>query len=161
MPSQAPESAATTSASPLQSAIVDFFLLDAVIGYQPCLPRNHDPVPLTLSRSASPAQSESPHVSCEATGALFTASRLSVVGRTLMIPGLPRRYRKIDFSCPCWSHVHLHFKGLMRPVPSHSASQLGQSTTVFQQGARRLCIRLQASPSHPSHGIPSAVLVSS
>ena len=37
MPSQAPESAASNSASPLLSAIVDRFLLDAVIGYQVCL----------------------------------------------------------------------------------------------------------------------------
>ena len=54
VPSQAPESAATNSASPLLSAIVDRFLLDAVIGYQ-SLPRNHDAVPLTLNRSTSPA----------------------------------------------------------------------------------------------------------
>ena len=59
LPSQAPESAATNAASPLLSAIVDCFLFDAVIGYQPCLPRNHDAVPLALNRSASPAQSES------------------------------------------------------------------------------------------------------
>ena len=95
MPSQAPESAATISESPLLSAIVDCFLLDAVIGYQPSLLRNHDAVPLTLHRSASPAQSESLHVNTEPTGALFTASRLSVVGRTVMIPGFPRRYRRI------------------------------------------------------------------
>ena len=60
--SQAPESAATYRASPLLSAVVDVFLLDAGIGHQPSLPRNHDAAPLTLSRSASPAQSESPHV---------------------------------------------------------------------------------------------------
>ena len=68
------------------SAIVDCFLLDAVIGYQPTLPRNHDAVPLTLNRSPSPALSESPYVNTEPTGALFTASRLSVVGRTV-VPG--------------------------------------------------------------------------
>ena len=82
LPSQAPESVATNSASPLLSAIVDCFLLDAVIGYQPSLPRNHDAVPLTLNTSASPAQSASLYVNTEPTGALFTASRLSVVGRT-------------------------------------------------------------------------------
>ena len=98
MPSQAPESAATNSASPRLTAIVDWFLRDAVIGYQPCLPRNHDPVPLTLNRSASLAQSESPYVNTEPTGALFTASRLSVVGRTFMIPGFPRKCRRIDLT---------------------------------------------------------------
>ena len=82
LPSQAPESVATNSASRLLSAIVDCFLLDAVIGYQPSLPRNHDAVPFTLNRSASPAQSASLYVNTEPTGALFTASRLSVVGRT-------------------------------------------------------------------------------
>ena len=77
MPSQAPESAATNSASPLLRAIVHCFLLDAVIGYQPSLPRNHDAVPLTLNWSASPAQSESPYDNTEPTGALFTASGLT------------------------------------------------------------------------------------
>ena len=42
--------------------------LDAVIGYQPNFLRNHDAVPLTLKRSASPSQSESPHVNTEPTG---------------------------------------------------------------------------------------------
>ena len=87
MPSQAPKSAATSSASPLLSAIVDRFLLDAMIGYQPSLSRSHDAVRVTLNRSASPAQSESPYVSTEPTEALLTASRCSVVGRTVMIPG--------------------------------------------------------------------------
>ena len=77
VPSQAPESAATNSASPLLSAIVDCFLLDAVIGYQPSVPRNHDAVPLTRKRSASPAQSESPYVNTEPTRTHFIASRLS------------------------------------------------------------------------------------
>ena len=95
MLSQAPESAATNSASPLLSAIVDSFLLDAVIGYEVYL-AGHVAVPLTLSRSASPAQSESPYVNTEPTGDLFKASRSSVVGRTVMIPGFPRRYRKIS-----------------------------------------------------------------
>ena len=97
IPSQAPESAATNSASPLLSAIVDCFRLDAKIGYQPNFSCSHDAVPLTLKRSASPAQSESPYVSTEPSGALFTASKLRVVGRTVMIPGFPRRYRKTDF----------------------------------------------------------------
>ena len=96
MPSQAPESAAINPASPLLSAIVDCFLLDAVIGYQPSLPRNHDAAPATLDRSASPAQSVSPYVNTEPTGALFTASRLSVVGRTVMIPGFAQKYRRLD-----------------------------------------------------------------
>ena len=60
------------------------------------VPRNHDAFPLTLNRSASPAQSESPYVNTEPTGALFTASRLSVVGRIVTIPGFPRKYRRID-----------------------------------------------------------------
>ena len=96
IPSQAPESAATNSASPLLIAIFDCFLLDAVIGYQPSLPRNHDTVPFTLNRSASPAQSEPPYVNTDPTRTLFTASKLSVVGRTIIIPGFSRRYRKID-----------------------------------------------------------------
>ena len=95
MPSQAPESAATNSASPLLSAIVDCFLLDAMIGNQPSLPRSHDAAPM-LNRSASPAQSETPYVNTEPTGALLTASKLSVVVRTVMIPRFPRRYRRID-----------------------------------------------------------------
>ena len=103
VPSQAPESAATNSASPLLSAIVDCFLLDAVIGYQ-SLPRNHDALPLTLNRSTSPAQSESPYVNTGPTRALFAASRLSVVGRTVMISRCPRRYRSIDFDV---SHVRV------------------------------------------------------
>ena len=103
MPSQGPESAATNSASPLLSAIVDRLLLDAVFGNQPSLPRNHDAVPLMLSRSAPPAQSESPFVNTEPTRVLFTASRLSVVGRTVMISGFPRRYRNIDLM----SHVRV------------------------------------------------------
>ena len=89
MPSQAPESAATMLASPLLSAIVDCFRLDAMIGYQPSFQRSHDAVPLTLSRSASLVQSESPFVNTEPTGALLTASRLSVVGRTVIIPRFP------------------------------------------------------------------------
>ena len=56
----------------------------------------NDAVPLTPNRSASPAQSEFPYGNTEPTGALFTTSRLSVVGRTVMIPGFPRRYRRID-----------------------------------------------------------------
>ena len=96
-PSQALNSAATTnSASPLLRALVDCFLLDAVIGYQPSLPCTHDVFPLTLNRSASPAQSESSYVSTEPSAALVTASRLSVVGGTAMIPGFPRRNRRID-----------------------------------------------------------------
>ena len=95
VPSQAPERPATNSASPLLSAIVDCFLVDTVIGCQPSLLRTHDVVPLTLNRSASPGQSESPYVNTEPSGALFTVSRLSVVGRTVMIPGFPRRYRRI------------------------------------------------------------------
>ena len=87
------QSAATLSGSPLLSAIVDGVL----IGYQPSLPRTHDAVPLTLNRSASPAQSEPPFVNTESTGVLFTASRLSIVGRTIMIPGFPRKYRRILF----------------------------------------------------------------
>ena len=47
---RAQEYAATNSASSLLSAIVDCFLPDAVIWYQPSLPRNHDAVPLTLNR---------------------------------------------------------------------------------------------------------------
>ena len=100
MLSRAPESAATNSASPLLSAIVDCFLLDAVIGYQPSLLRNHDAVPLTLNRSASPAQSKSPYVNTEPTGALSTASRLSDVGCTVMVPWITRRYRRIHFMFP-------------------------------------------------------------
>ena len=57
MLSQAPQSAATNSASPLLSAVVDCFLLDAMIGNQPSLSFTHDALPLTLNRSASPAQS--------------------------------------------------------------------------------------------------------
>ena len=75
VPSQAPDSAATNSPSPLLSAIVDCFLLLAVIGYQPSLPFTHDEVPLTLNRSASLAQSASPDVNTEPSGARFTASR--------------------------------------------------------------------------------------
>ena len=71
MPSQSPESEANNLSSPLLSAIVDCFLLDAVIGYQPSLPRNHDAEPLTLNRSAPPAQSESTHDVTEPTGALL------------------------------------------------------------------------------------------
>ena len=90
-----------TPASPLLSAIVDCFRLEAMIGYQPSLPRSHDAVPLKLNRSASPAQSESRYVNTESTGALFTASRLSLVGRTVMVPGFPRRYRRLDISHVC------------------------------------------------------------
>ena len=50
MPSQATESEATCS---LPSAIVDCLLLDAVIVYQPSLPRNHDAIPLTLNWSVA------------------------------------------------------------------------------------------------------------
>ena len=39
----------------------------------------------------------------------------------------------------------------MRLFPSHNASQLGQSTTVFQQAVSGLLVRLQA---HLSHGVP-------
>ena len=45
--------------------------------------------------------------------------------------------------------------------PSHSSSQLGQSITVFHEAVGRLLVRLQASPSHLSHGVPIAVFVSS
>ena len=78
------------------TAIVDCFLPDAVLGYQPSLLCTHDAVPLTVNRSASPAQSEWPHVSTEPAVAIFTASRLSVVGRTVMISRFPRRYDRID-----------------------------------------------------------------
>ena len=95
-PSQAPDSAATNSASPLLRASVDCFWLVAVIGYQPNLPYTHDAVPLTLDRSASPARSASPYVNTEPSAARFTASKLKDVGCTFMIPGFPRKYRKID-----------------------------------------------------------------
>ena len=136
MPSQAPESAATNSASPLLCAIVVCVLLDAVIGNQPSLPRNHDAVPLTLNRSASPAQSESPHVNTEPTGALFTASRLSVVDRTVMIPGFPRRYRRIDL-------MFLMSVSLARPVQdlrslSHRTPQV--SSVNAQQFSNKLLV---------------------
>ena len=146
MPSQVPESAATNSASPLLSAIVDCFLLDAVIGYQQSLPHNHDAVLPTLSRSASPAQSESPHVNTELHKNSFRSFQIEY---TVMIPGFPRRYRRIDLMCPCRSNVH----GLMKLPPSRNANQLGQSITVFQQVVGRLFVRLQASPSHLSQGV--------
>ena len=66
------------------------------VGYQPSLPRDRDAAPLTLNRQAPPAQSEYPYANTEPSRALFTDSRLSVVGRTVMIPGVPRRYRRID-----------------------------------------------------------------
>ena len=155
MPLQAPGGAATNSASPLLSAIVDCFLLDEVIGYQPSVPCTHDAVPLTLNRLASPAQSESPYAITEPSRALLTASRLNVVGHTVMIPGVPRRYRRIDlmFLMSCRSHV----QGLMRPSSSHSAGQVGQFIKVSKRVVGRLFARFQASPSHRSHGVPTAV----
>ena len=85
--SQAPDSAATNSTSLLLSAIVDYCLLVEVIGYQQSLPFTHDAVPLTLNRSASPAQSASPYVNTEPSRARFTASRLKDIGCAVMIPG--------------------------------------------------------------------------
>ena len=79
----------------LLGAIVDCFLLVAVGGYQPSLSFTHDAVPLTLNRSASPAKTALPHVNTEPSGARFTASKLKVIGCTVMIPGFPRRYRWI------------------------------------------------------------------
>ena len=142
--SQAPESAATNSAWPLLSAIIDCSVLDAVVGYQPSLPRNHDAVLLALNRSAYPAQSESPYVSTEPTGALFTTSRLSVVGRT-----------HSSYLC------RLHVQGLMRPFPSHSADPLGRSITIVQQAVGTLFVRFQAALAHLFYGVPISVLVSS
>ena len=84
MPSQAQESAATNSASPLLSAIVDCFPLDAMIGNQPSLPLSHDAVPLVLNRSASPAQSESP------------SSTLSPQELSSQLPGWCRRPHSHD-----------------------------------------------------------------
>ena len=85
MPSQIPENAATNSASPLLSPIVDCFLLDAVIEKQASLLCTHDAVPLTLNRSASPPNL-SPHTPTLSCQELFSkASRLSVV-RTAEIP---------------------------------------------------------------------------
>ena len=83
MRSQAPERAG--SPSPLLSAIVDYFLLVVVMGYQPNLPHTHDAIPLTL-RSASPTRSASPCVNTKPSG-----HRLHI-----MIPRFPRKYRKID-----------------------------------------------------------------
>ena len=85
MPSQAPK--CSNQVRFTTAEIVNDFLLYAMIGHQPSLPRNHGAFPLTLNRSASPIQSESPYVNTEPTRALFTASRLSVVGRTVMIRG--------------------------------------------------------------------------
>ena len=78
----------TNSASPLLSAIVDGFLLVAVIGHKPSLPFTHDAVPLTLNRSASPAQSASPYVNAEPSGARFAASRLKNVDAQLCVSSL-------------------------------------------------------------------------
>ena len=152
MPSQAPESAATSSASPLLSVIVDCFLFDAVIGYQPSLLRNPD----ALNRSVSPAQSESPYINTEPTGALFTASRVSVVGRTVMIPGFPRMYRRINL-------MFLMSVSLARPRLDEAfpVAQRKSARPVFQHAVGRLFVPLQESLSHLSHGVPSAVLVSS
>ena len=143
MPLHTTESAATNSALPLLSAIVDCFLVHAVIGYQPSLPRNHDAVPLTLSRPASPALSESPYVNTEPTRALFTASRLSVVGRTVMIPGFPRRSRRIDlmFLMSCRSHV----QGLMRL--SHCTTQVSSANP--QQFSNKLSVHSLFACRHP------------
>ena len=149
------KSAATNSASPLLSAIVDCFRLDAMIGYQPSFPRNHDAVPLTLNRSASLAQSESQYVNTEPTGALFTASRLSVVGRTIIIPGFPRRYRGTDLfsSCPYRSHV----PGLMRPFPSHSVGPLYRSIAIFQPAFDTLIVCLEEALARLFHDVPISV----
>ena len=96
------------------------FRLDALIGYQPSLPRSHDAVPLTLNRSASLAQSESPYV----TGALFTASRLSVLGRTVMIPGFPQRYRRIDWTFLMYSVDPQQFSNKLSILSFLSCEQL-------------------------------------
>ena len=115
-------SAATNSASPLLSAIVDGFLLDAVI-----------------------AQSGSPYVNAEPTGALLTASRLSVVGRIVMIPGIPRRYRNVDL--------------MFRMSVSLALPRLDEAFTTIQRKSAPTSHN-SVPPSHLSHGVPIAVLVS-
>ena len=150
------ESAAINSASPLLSAIVDCLPFDAVIGYQPSLPRNHDAVPFTLNRSAPTAQSESSHVNTEPTRALFAASRLSVVGRTVMIPGFPRRYRRIDLLF--LMSVSLAGTRLDEAFPISQRKSARSIHSSFPTSCRET--RLQASPSHLSHGVSIAVLVS-
>ena len=78
----------TNSAYPLLSASDDCFLLVAVIGYQRSLPFTHDAVPLTLNRSASPAQSASPYVNAEPSGARFAASKLKDIGAQVCVSSL-------------------------------------------------------------------------
>ena len=131
------------------------FLLDAVIGYHPSLPRNHDGVPLTLNRSASPAQSESRYVNTEPTGGLFTASRLSVVGRT----GFPRRYRRIDLMF--LMSVSLACPRLYEAFPIAQRKSARSILNSFHQAVGRFFVRLQASLSHLSPGVLNALLVSS
>ena len=148
MPSQAPDSAATNSASPLLSAIVDCFLLVAVIGYQPNLPYTHDAVPLTLDRSASPARSASPYVNTEPSGARFTASKLKDIGCTFMIPGFPRRYRKIDL-------MFLMSVSLARPRLDEAfpIAQRKPTWSIPETPSARLLV----APPHGSPGVPSTV----
>ena len=151
MPSQAPDSAATNSASPPLGAIVDCFLLVAVGGYQPSLSFAHDAVPLTLNRSASPAKTALPHVNTEPSGARFTASKLKVIGCTVMVPGFPRRHR--------WIHLmFLMSVSLSRPI-LHEAFPIAQrkSTRPIRNSFQRSLV----DPSHRPHGDSNAAQVCS
>ena len=151
MPSQAPDSAATNSASPLLGAIVDCFLLVAVGGYQPSLSFAHDAVPLTLNRSASPAKTALPHVNTEPSGARFTASKLKVIGCTVMIPGFPRRYR--------WIHLmFLMSVSLSRPI-LHEAFPIAQRKSA--RSIRNSFQRSLVDPSHRPHGDSNSAQVCS
>ena len=81
-------SAATISASPLVSAIVDCFLLVAVTGCQACLPQIHLRCPTHAVLSESLAQSESLNANAEPSHAHFAASNPNCNDSTDITPGL-------------------------------------------------------------------------
>ena len=84
---------------------------------------------------------------------------MSVVGRTAMIPGLPRKYRRTALTfLMSVSLARLRLdEGLSL---SHSAGPLCRSTAIFQQAVDTLFARLRATLARLFHGVLISVFVS-
>ena len=89
IPSDAPENAATISASTQLSAIVDCFLLVVVVvRYQPCFPRIRDGVPFAVCWSESHLPGQCHWTSKRSLHSLFACSKPDCDASTVVAPGL-------------------------------------------------------------------------
>ena len=148
IPSQAPNDPVTVSASPLLSAIVDCFLLVAVMGYQLWFPRIHDAVPLTLRLSESPVQWESLNVKTEPSHAPFAVVKPNCNGSIVITPGLALQHIKIDLMFSCLFHL----LGQGSTSLSHRRSAVDQLQFANQRSIHAMfkiaAVLLRRSPAH-------------